>query len=76
MKALRFEQYTFDPEFVSEFGVCKHSVIGLRAKFLIKLNKIFYMLYKLVSQENRLNPDSISGKYFEFKKFVMPSLRF
>ena len=76
MKALKFDQYRIDPEFASEFGVCKHSVVALRAKFLIKLNKIFFLLYKLVNQENRLNPDSISGRFFEFKKFVMPSLRF
>ena len=37
---------------------------------------MFYTLFKIVNQENRLNSDSRHGKYFDFTKYVLPQLRF
>ena len=51
-------------------------VIVIRAKLLLKLNKMFYTLFKIVNQENRLNSDSRHGKYFAFTRYVLPQLRF
>ena len=76
---LQIDKFKFDSSFFHgnrHIDVCSPAVLGLRAKFLLKLNKIFYVLYPLINQQNRLSLDSISGHYFNFKKFVMPTLRF
>ena len=75
-KKLRIDSFRLDYDQYFSKGchieVKNREVIALRAKLLLKLNKMFYTLYKIVNQENRLNSDSRHGKYFAFAKYVLP----
>ena len=79
-KKLRIDSFKLDyDEYFSRsphIRVTNRGVIALRAKFLLKLNKLFYTLFKIMNQENRLNSDSRHGKYFSFAKYILPQLRF
>lgn len=41
---------------------------------LLKLNMIFYKLFKLVDHRFRLDPDTAHGKHFGLKQWIMPTL--
>ena len=73
------EKFNVDYHNFTDSGLTENKtgdVIRMRAKLILRLNKMFYNLFRFVNQENRHDQESINGKYFAFTKFVMPTLRF
>ena len=56
----------------------KGSVIPIRAKMLIKLNKMYYQVFRVINQGgNKLgSSDSRQAKYLALSKFILPTLLF
>ena len=46
----------------------------MRAELLLKLNTIFYKLFKFVNHEFRLQPQTNHGKHYALKNFILPTL--
>ena len=51
-------------------------MIRVRAELLLKLNMVFYKLFKFVSHDFRLHPETNHGKHYKLKSFILPTLRY
>ena len=51
-------------------------LIRMRAELLLRMNMIFYKIFKQVDQNLRMKPDTNHGKHYALKEFILPTLRY
>ena len=55
---------------------CDEQLVKMRAELLLKLNMVFYKMFKLVDHDKHHLEESNHGKHFALKHLILPTLLF